>query len=141
MQTPMRAHLREVALVPERIPSMNMRTNPSKERGRTTHLHVPVKVPHGTPLDLNALDPLALHLRGRLHRVPDGGLEDGEECAGADDGVGAEGHEDVREAVDADGEVRRRVRRPLRAQVDAVAAEDLEGELPGGVVACVDGRS
>ena len=103
---------------------------------RDTHLHIPIKVPHSAPLDLHAPDALALHLRRRLHRVPDGGLEDGEEDARADDRVRAEGHEHVREAVDAHGQVRGGVGRPVGVEVAAVAADEGEGELPGRVVPC-----
>ena len=100
---------------------------------RTTHLDVLVEVLHRAELDLHGLDALALYLRRRLYGVHDRILDDGQQHASADDRVRAERHEHVREAVDAHGEVRRRVRLPLRVQFDAVPPDDLVGKLPGCV--------
>ena len=110
---------------------------PSTTARQRTHLDVPLKVPHGAHLGLHALEALALELRGRLHGVPDGGLDDAEEDARADDRVRAERHEHVREPVDGHRDVRRRVWGfPFFVQAHAVPPYDVEGELPGGVVAC-----
>lgn len=101
---------------------------------RTTHLDVLVEVLHRAELDLHALDALALHLRRRLYGVHDRVFDDGQQHASANDGVRAERHKHVREAIDAHGQVGRRVRLPLRVQVDAIPPNDLEGKLPRRVI-------
>ena len=85
-------------------------------------------------LDFNTLQPLTLQFRCRLHCVHDRELENGDQETRADDRVRSERHEHIRELVDGDGEVRDGVRLPFLIQVNAIPPDDLEWELPGGII-------
>ena len=70
--------------------------------GGSTHFEVAIELLQRVALDLHASDPLALHLRGSLHRVHHLVLDQREQRARADARVRAQRHEHIREAVDAD---------------------------------------
>ena len=98
------------------------------------HLKVLIKVLHSLPLDLDAPQPLPLHLPRRLDGIVDLALDEHEQRAAPNAAVRPEGHEPVREAVRAHGEVRLGVRRPLLLDRDAAAPDNREVELEGVVV-------
>ena len=91
-------------------------------------LRIPIEILDSLSFHFDALQPFSLQLHRDHGRILDLMFHHVDDCCCAHNRVRAVREEHVREAVSADGEVGRGVRRPPVFQIDAVAAEYREWE-------------